>query len=221
MTPTVEWLGLTIAEPATMLTDFAITLTAWWMSYALLVGKQAGESAAVRHWGTAFVFVGAGALLGGISHGFKLYLGDTADLLIWKATVYSVGLSAFFAVAAGIAASGWSARTQKVLAFANVAGLAWYAIWMLSHSAFLYVIYHYVPAMLAVLLMQLYAWVRHRLPAAPWIIAAVVITFIGAAVQQSGIALHRHFNHNDVFHVIQIVSLVFFYQGCKKITKDP
>jgi hypothetical protein len=32
-----------------------------------------------------------------------------------------------------------------------------------------------------------------------------------------GFALHQHFNHNDLYHVIQIAAMVLFYIGAKQL----
>ncbi len=36
---------------------------------------------------------------------------------------------------------------------------------------------------------------------------------LAALAQASGVALHRHFNHNDLYHVIQMAALYAFYRG--------
>jgi hypothetical protein len=36
---------------------------------------------------------------------------------------------------------------------------------------------------------------------------------IGAIVQQQRLALHQHFNHNDLYHLIQIAGLWLLYRG--------
>ena len=36
-----------------------------------------------------------------------------------------------------------------------------------------------------------------------------------AAAQASGFDLHRHFNHNDLYHVVQIAAMVIFYRGAR------
>ena len=41
------------------------------------------------------------------------------------------------------------------------------------------------------------------------------MTLLGAIVQQSGISLHRHFNHNDLYHVVQIIGLYLLYRGVR------
>jgi hypothetical protein len=32
----------------------------------------------------------------------------------------------------------------------------------------------------------------------------------------SGIALHPHFNHNDLYHVVQIAAMLLFYRGIRR-----
>jgi hypothetical protein len=40
----------------------------------------------------------------------------------------------------------------------------------------------------------------------------VFVSLAGVAVQQSSWGLHKHFNHNDIYHLIQIVGLYYFYR---------
>ena len=41
----------------------------------------------------------------------------------------------------------------------------------------------------------------------------VLVSFMAAAVQVNGVALHDHFTHNDLYHVIQTGGMYFFYRG--------
>ena len=45
------------------------------------------------------------------------------------------------------------------------------------------------------------------------IILGIIISFVAAGVQQSGIALHEHMNYNDIAHFVQMVAMWCFYQG--------
>jgi hypothetical protein len=53
----------------------------------------------------------------------------------------------------------------------------------------------------------------------PWLAAGIVVTLIGLAVQQSNFPNGANFNHNDAYHVIQIVALVLFFR-CALTTRD-
>ena len=51
-----------------------------------------------------------------------------------------------------------------------------------------------------------------------WILAGLAVSVIAALAQASGLAPHRHFNHNDLYHVIQIAAMVLFYRGARRLT---
>ncbi len=58
-------------------------------------------------------------------------------------------------------------------------------------------------------------------PAASWLIAGVVVSGAGAAVQLKRVAPHPRFNHNDLYHVIQVAALYLFYRvACCLSTPD-
>ena len=215
MNPTIDILGATIFEPMTVITDFLITGVAWWLGSRLLQADESGIRRSRRAWGLAFLFTGLAALFGGITHGFSLYLPDKAILLTWKGTVYSVGLSMLFAVAGTVIGSPLHRSAKVLLHVLNVTGFVIYALWMISHNSFLYVIFHYAPAMLSVACIQAWVYARHRTVTAPWIIAGVIATLLGAAIQRSGFSLHLHFNNNDLFHLVQVAGLFLVFQGAR------
>ena len=217
MAPDIDIFGLTIREPMTTATDYLVTAVGWWLGAKLLrPGQTSGRSAQL--WGIGFLWIGLAALLGGTSHGFAAYLSDTGGFVIWKATVYAVGLSASFALAGSIDGAPLNQRSTRAMHTLNILAFLVYGAWMLSHSGFIYVIYHYVPVMSAIAILQAYACTKQWSPGALWIIAGVLVTMAGAAIQRSGFSLHIHFNHNDLYHLVQVVGLVFFYRGITRVT---
>lgn len=224
MAPSIDIFTVTIAEPITTLTDYALAVIGGWFGWKLVFAETHRKIQARQLWGGAMLCTGLAALLGATSHGFSHYLGNVAALLLWKGTVYAIGVSMLCAVAGTIAgtASATGIVERRVLHAINIAAFAVYALWMLHHDDFIYVIYHYVPASIFIAVLQLLALWRTRasnarwharLPSAPWLIGGVLVTLAGAAVQQSGLALHVHFNQNDLFHVIQMGGLYLLYRG--------
>ena len=68
--------------------------------------------------------------------------------------------------------------------------------------------------MAALVVQQSWARVRGPAPAAPWILAGVAVAALGSAVQRSGVALHPDwFDHNAIYHVIQMGAAWLFYRG--------
>ena len=54
-------------------------------------------------------------------------------------------------------------------------------------------------------------------PGARSILAGLLLSFVAAGVQLSRLTLHAHFNHNDLYHVIQIGAIVLLYRGARRL----
>ena len=88
-----------------------------------------------------------------------------------------------------------------------------YLCLVMTRDDFLLVIADYGSVMLAILVIALIQTFRGTRPEAPWMAAGVGVSLIAAGIQASGFSLHEHFNHNDLFHLIQIPALYLFLQG--------
>jgi hypothetical protein len=50
---------------------------------------------------------------------------------------------------------------------------------------------------------------------ARWLYLGLAVSVAGLTVQLSGISLHQHLNHNDIYHLIQLAGLYCFYKGAR------
>ncbi len=101
---------------------------------------------------------------------------------------------------------------QRWLLAGTLAKLLAYWGWMASRDRFIYVMLDYGSAMAGVAAFH----GRQRRKGAEssrYILGGVFVSLVGAFVQQRRVALHRHFNHNDLYHVIQIGACYLFYRG--------
>ena len=57
------------------------------------------------------------------------------------------------------------------------------------------------------------AYVRREDGTVKWIAAGVLVTLIGLTVQQTGFRSHSDFNHNDIYHLIQIAAFYLLFRG--------
>jgi hypothetical protein len=185
-----------VNEPTTVLTDYALGAVAAWLSVLLFKSTHSSQ----RLWALAFAALAAGAFLGGTWHGFV-----RSDLL-WKAAVLSVGVASFGMVA-GSARATMKSNALPVLAAIKLAA---YLGWMLLHDEFIYVVLDTGIALAVVAALHLWKWNGPML-------AGVAVSVIAGLVQASGFTLHEHFNHNDLYHVIQTVAVVLLYQGAKRL----
>lgn len=214
MNPQIEIFGVAISEPMTVVTDYAITVLCAWFAARLIFPKHHRQHFSRQAWAAGFLFTGLGTLLGGTAHGFAPYLSSNAMDMIWKFAFYLAGLSMASFVAGTVISSVSTRSRQRVFHALNVLGLLTFATWVtIGDDNFLLVIIITVASLAAVAFFQAWAFVTQKSKSAKWMIAGVLIYFLSAAVQQSGIDLHLHFNHNDLFHVVLIVALYLFFRG--------
>ena len=191
---------MTISEPTTVLTDYLLAGVAAWLALPLFRG--AGKSR--KLWSCAFICLALAALLGGTWHGFL-----KSDAL-WKATLLAAG-GASFGMVAGSAVASFSGRGRDLLIALASIKLLVYCVWMLCHDEFIYVVIDTGIAFL--ILLGLHLWRFNG-----WIVAGVAVSIAAALVQAGGLKLHEHFNHNDLYHVIQLGAIVLFYRGARRLT---
>jgi hypothetical protein len=185
-----------------MLTDYALAGVTVWLAVLLLKN----HSISCRLWTLAFAALAAGAFLGGTYHGFRFEW-------LWKPTVLLVGVASF-GMLAGSAYTTTSGNVRHALVIAAALKLALYEAWMLGHDAFLFVVADTASAMLAVAALHLFRW---QLPASRWILAGAAVSLVAAGIQAGKLALHEYFNHNDLYHVVQILAMLLYYAAAKRM----
>ena len=204
--------NLPINDPMTVATDYLITVVCLFFAYRLYVRYKADGQKSILLWSLAFLFTAIASLSGGTYHGINTMIPDTVLIILWKTTIYSIGLAGFTMLAGTVIATFIDPVRVLLLIFITAKFLA-YGAWMVNHSLFLYVIVDYSSGMLMLLLLQFYSYYWRYDEKVKWLIGGVLVSFLAAAVQQSGIRLHEHFNHNDLYHLIQLAGLGLFYKG--------
>ncbi len=210
----------TVSQPITLATDYALGLTAL-AGAILLARKRSGPGASpARLWAAGLASVGAAAFLGGTWHGFAPQLPAAASEALWKATMAGTGFAAFFLVAG--AAFGSLARRPAAWVTAAAAGkLSVFLLWAAFHDEYDGVVVDTALSMAAILLLQLLAWLRRRAVAAPWIAGGILVSLAAAAVEAIGVSPGGPFSHDDLYHSIEIVSLLLLYRGGLRLELNP
>jgi hypothetical protein len=201
-----------ISEPMTLFTDYLLAGVVLYFALRLQGLWRDGRQLSVRLWAGAFFASSLAAASGGTYHGFRPFLGETGAFLLWKATILAIGLTGLLMVCS-MAMAVLRGRWRRALVGLAAVQFLLYLGWMAGHDAFIYVILDYVPALLCILFLQLYDGWRTGARSAPWLAGGVVMSFAAAAIQASGFTLHRHFNHNDLYHVVQLGAFYLLYRG--------
>ena len=202
-----------ISEPMTMITDFALGAVSAGLGWRLY--RSAQEERARKCWGLAFGALAVSALLGGLHHGFAAVMTQATFAVSWKVTVFAIGVFSFGMMAGSVLDTTRGAVRAGLLAIAG-AQLVAYAAWMLIRDAYSYVVLDTAIAMATLLLLHGWSAVSRRDEASYWALAGIAVSALAAAVQYYHVALHEHFNHNDLYHLVQAAGIVFFYRGARE-----
>jgi hypothetical protein len=196
-----------LSEPVTTLTDYAMAIEA--LLFAALLWRSPRFP---RFWVAAFVGVATAAFCGGTYHGFRLP--SDIQWALWRTMTYALSLSSSAMLAASLDSLPRRVRAWGMGAIVLKSVL--YLSWTTFHSNFLYIVIDYLFAMLILLVIQAGLAARRKTHST-WIIAGVLTSFIAAAVQGLGINWSAYLNQNDLYHLVQMVALFFFYRGARLI----
>jgi len=185
-----------------MVTDYLLGGVAAWMAFFLFTDKEISK----KLWAIAFAALAVSAFLGGTHHGFAI------DAL-WRPTVLAAGVTSFGMLAGSAYATTAGTLRGILVSIAVVKLLAFWA-WMLTHEEFKYVVADTGLAMLVVAVLHLFALKNYS---SRWVLAGIGLSLVAGGVQAGGLALHQHFNHNDLFHVIQIAALFCYWRGVARM----
>lgn len=196
-----------IAEPVTTLTDYLVALAG--VGFGLLLLRERPGPA--RLFGLMFLATALAAAIGGSSHGFGPRWTEAQRDLAWLLTYGLLGLANLLILAGAVLA--WAPRLYQVPLLGLLGfRLGVYAILLASHRDFRYVIYDFVATLVALAALALLGRARQPAPVAATLLG-VAVSFAGALLQNARIGLHEQFNHNDLFHVVEIAGMFCFYRA--------
>lgn len=210
-------MDIELTRPAVSLTDYAIALEC--AVFGVLLARRQATDAVLRKWFVVFfASIASASLLGGTMHGFFEYSTSPIRTVLWTATLLSILVTSFatWSIAAFIQLDARMSRWVQAFALAQLLVLA--AVVFFISRQFVIAIVAYLPATLFFLMSLSVAYRRRRASALAWGIAGLVLTLVGAAVQQLRIAPHPvYLDHNALYHVIQFAALWMIYTSARWI----
>ena len=154
------------------------------------------------------------SFLGGTYHGFSAMLDDGTSRSLWQATVLVAVLTSFglFLAVANQWLEGRALGVCTTLGWVKGAMAVGAVSWWPN---FFVVLVDFTFTMVFVLMVCLHYREREWLTA-KLMTAGVMCFVVGGFVQQIELAPHPYFNHNDVFHAIQIAGNTLLYLGARR-----
>lgn len=200
-------------ERTTAWTDILVMITAA-AAIAFLKWSGFSEPWKTNIWSAAFGLIALAALLGACAHG--IICTQTVHGRIWQILNLCLGLAvSLFVVGVVYDLIGISAA-RRMLPVMALCGLAFFFItWRYPDTFFIFIVYEACALLFA---LGAYCWLtlQGNCPGAPWMATGVLISLVAAVVQaipSIKINIIWPFDHNGVFHLIQIVGLILLLRG--------
>ena len=205
-----RWGGIT--EPTTVATNVVLAGVAFVLAARLGYATAANGSASGSLMAIALLVTAVSAAFGAAAHGIDPLVDRAQRERCWRAALYTIGFvgAALIASVAFFTARG--AFRTAILVVAALKLLA-YLVRVVRRPEFRVAAADYGGALAVLLGAALYAMARWHAPGMGWLIAGVGVSLVAGLVQARHIAIHRHFNHNDLYHLIQIVALYLVFRG--------
>lgn len=204
---------MSVHEPATLLTDYLLAGLAGWLAWQLHKGAAGTMISARRWWCVALGLTALSAFVGGSYHGFAPNFHPAVAASWWISTLLLICLNSA-AMTMGLLHELVPLERQRPWTWVVVFKLSAFGGAAITHPVFVVAVIDYGLTMLAWAVAALVlrrAW-------SGWMLSAVALSLVAALVQQLHLSPSLHFNHNDLYHVIQALALVGFFQAGRRFT---
>jgi hypothetical protein len=202
-------------NPLTPLSVTAITNFLWaaeaFLAAGFLLGRVRSLSTAAGFWALAMLFMGIGALVGGIDHGFLEPRGNTPVHRVFeKAKNIAAGILAFF-VLLTVGKQFFGAGAQPVFLVVGLVQLGAFIAATLLLESYLVVILGYAPAMILFLVMSILGL---EAGTGSWqIIAGLLLSVAASVIQALGVDVFSPLDRNGLYHLMLMAATVFLSLG--------
>lgn len=206
------------AEATTAVTDLLLACLSWWGAWWLRRTTPGGYLQ--RIWRVALVTFGLAAFLGAVAHGLPWSPG-TLDLL-WQPLYLILGVAVALFVAAALAALRGERAARSVMPYLLAAAGAFYLLTRMTGGDFrVFVAYEGAGLLFA---LGTHLRLARRWAGAGAVAAGLAISLAAGVVQAVdtiSLRLVWTFDHNGVYHLVQVVGLGVLLAGLRRLLATP
>ena len=91
-----------LTHPSNLITDYLLAIICIVLAVHLGRSAMARQSSALKLWAISYLITAVAAMTGGTYHGLFGMLGDVGATILWKVTVYAIGLTSLTMLAASV-----------------------------------------------------------------------------------------------------------------------
>ncbi len=158
------------------------------------------------------------AILGTVAHGFKM--STVLQTFLWAPLYLSLGLLVALFVVAVVYDIWGEVKARRILPIMVATGVGFFGVTLIWPDSFLVFIIYEAVAMLFALGGYIWLAYHNRLAGAWLMVAGIFLTIVAAGVQASDAVIsftpNLSFDHNGIYHLIQMVGIVLLVAGLRK-----
>lgn len=180
---------------------------------ALLLRTAPANRWRTNLWCSAFALLATASFLGALIH--ALEMPRSMRIALWTPLYLSLGILVLLFIVGAVA--DWRGRVaaMRLIPWGLGVSAAFFGLTALLGGKFIVFIVYAATVLLSTLAIYIFLAATHRLRGAAVVALAILLNLTAAAVQASNVSLHLlvPFDHNGVFHLIQIVSTAILGWG--------
>jgi hypothetical protein len=207
-------LAVVATERTTAATDAVLALAA--LAAILVLRRTTGPSFGRAVWQAALAATALASVLGAIAHGVAL--APATRELLWQPLYLALGVTMALFVVGAVRDWRGDAAARRVLVPMLALAAVFYGITRLTAGSFLAFVVYEAAALLFCLGVYLRLAGGPARAGAAAMAAAMAVSLAAGAVQASGASarLVWEFDHNGVFHLVQLVGLALLVAGLRR-----
>lgn len=206
----VEWFGITILEPVTVLTNLLITGVCLFAFFKIGSMQANPIRSLLRYF---FLAMGVATATGGIlGHGFIYLTGGYGKLPGWYISMFAI---AFIERAAIVHSRPvMHAKLGRFFSLFNYVEVVTFMLLAFKTLNFRFVEMHATYGLFVVVFcFELYTYIKTKDEGSKYIFAGTALAAASALTHLFKVSINEWFNYNDVSHVIMAIAVYFYYLG--------
>lgn len=209
------------AEQTTAITDVILAIVSGSGAYWIYRAGKKVDTIKTKTWTISFVLLTIAAVIGSIAHGINM--SEETNRLIWHPLNLSLGLSVALFVVGVIYDIREFEIPKLYVVMIILSGLVFFGITLIYPGLFFVFILYEAIAMFFALSSYTFLLVTRKLPGSGFMFTGILISITASVVQalpSISVTVIWIFDHNGLFHLIQIAGLFFLYIGLIKEFKS-
>jgi hypothetical protein len=201
-------------EQTTAFTDVILAILAGIITLKVYKAGRDIDRRKTRIWVWAFGLLTFASAIGAVAHGFQM--SKLTNFILWQPLNLALGV----AIGLFVAGVGYDFKNftlpKLLIPTLLVLAIIFFSITVILPNTFVIFIIYEAIAMLFAFVIYIILFVRKTIKGAGFMAAGILVTIIAAAIQAVEtikFTLIWEFDHNGIFHIVQMIALLILLKG--------